>query len=160
MSKLTYLVIHCTATPEGRNITKQDIIRMHTAAPPIGRGWQKVGYSDLIMLDGTILNLMPYNENDQVDPWEITNGVAGKNSICRHVVYAGGCDPHLNPKNTLTQKQNEALVAYVKKTIAFHPSIKVVGHNQLDHKKACPSFHVPFWCQAFGISETNYLKAA
>ena len=30
--------------------------------------------------------------NDQVDSWEITNGVAGQNSVSRHVVYAGGVD--------------------------------------------------------------------
>lgn len=33
---------------------------------------------------------MDNNEDANVDPWEITNGVAGYNSVSRHIVYAGG----------------------------------------------------------------------
>jgi hypothetical protein len=50
--KLTYLVIHCTATPEGRDVTKEDIIRWHTAPKSKGgRGWSIVGYSRMINLN-------------------------------------------------------------------------------------------------------------
>jgi N-acetylmuramoyl-L-alanine amidase len=152
--KLTYLVIHCTATPEGREITSAQIKDWHTSPVPKGRGWSKVGYSDMIHLDGTVENLVPYNENDNVDKWEITNGAAGINSISRHVVYVGGSDAGLNAKDTRTPEQKAALERYVKRTIARNKNIKVAGHNQFA-SKACPSFDVPKWCRQVGIEEKN-----
>lgn len=41
---LQYLVIHCTATPEGREVSAADIRRWHTSPPSEGgRGWKQVG---------------------------------------------------------------------------------------------------------------------
>ena len=82
---LQYLVIHCTATPEGREVSAADIRRWHTA--PVsegGRGWRQVGYTDLFHLDGTVERLVGNNEDAFVDPWEITNGAAGYNGVARH----------------------------------------------------------------------------
>ena len=40
---LQYLVIHCTATPEGREVSAADIRRWHTSPPSEGgRGWKQV----------------------------------------------------------------------------------------------------------------------
>ena len=156
MSKpIQYLVIHCTATPEGRQITANDIRRMHLSDPPVGRGWKQVGYSDLITLGGQLVNLVPYNENNLVDPWEITNGVEGMNSVCRHVVYAGGTDANFQPKDTRNNLQKLTMADYVKKMVRLHPTIKVAGHYQFDAKKACPSFNVPQWLKSIGIDPKN-----
>ena len=92
MAKLKYLVIHCTATKAGREVTAAEIRRWHTSPPPVGRGWKQVGYTDLFHLDGSVERLVRNNEDDNVDSWEITNGAAGFNSVSRHVVYAGGLD--------------------------------------------------------------------
>lgn len=56
-----------------------------------GRGWKQVGYTDLFHLNGGVERLVNNNEDANVDPWEVTNGVAGYNSVSRHIVYAGGC---------------------------------------------------------------------
>jgi len=161
MSKpLTYLVIHCTATPEGRDVTSDEIRRWHTSPPPKGRGWKQVGYADMIHLDGRVENLVPYNDDDIVDVWEITNGASGINSISRHVVYVGGVDANdvKKARDTRTWLQELAMIKYVKETIARHPNIKVAGHNQFA-KKACPSFDVPKWLSAIGIPKKNiYIK--
>ena len=161
MSKpLTYLVIHCTATPEGRDVTSDEISRWHTSPPPKGRGWKQVGYADMIHLDGRVENLVPYNNDDIVDAWEITNGVSGINSIGRHVVYVGGVEANdvKKARDTRTWLQELAMIKYVKETIARHPNIKVAGHNQFA-KKACPSFDVPKWLSAIGIPKKNiYIK--
>jgi N-acetylmuramoyl-L-alanine amidase len=161
MSKqLTYLVIHCTATPEGREVSADEIRRWHTSPKPKGRGWKQVGYSDIIHLDGTVENLVPYNDDDVVDTWEITNGASGINSISRHVVYAGGvsADDVKKAKDTRTWLQELAMITYVKETIARHPNIKVAGHNQFA-QKACPSFNVPIWLMAIGVPDKNiYIK--
>ena len=160
MSKaLTYLVIHCTATPEGREVSAEEIRRWHTAPKPKGRGWKQVGYSDMIHLDGVNENLVPYNEDSIVDNWEITNGVSGINSISRHVVYVGGvsADDVKKASDTRTWLQQLSMIKYVKETIAQHPNIKVAGHNQFA-AKACPSFDVPEWLRAIDVPEKNIYK--
>ena len=106
MAKLKYLVIHCTAPPEGRKpgfvdccsempegreVSSADIRKWHTS--PVsqgGRGWKQVGYTDLFHLQGGVERLVNNNEDAQVDPWEVTNGAKGYNSVSRHIVYAGG----------------------------------------------------------------------
>lgn len=154
MSALKYLVLHCTATPEGREVTADDIRRWHTSPVSAGgRGWRQVGYTDLVHLDGSVERLVDNNEDANVDPWEITNGAAGYNSVSRHVVYAGGCGRDgKTPKDTRTAAQLEAMKRYV---IDFHrrfPSVRIVGHNELA-AKACPSFDVQRWLRSIGINQ-------
>lgn len=157
--KLKYLVIHCTATPEGREVTPDDIRKWHLSPPPEGRGWRQVGYSDMILLDGTIVNLVPYNEDDNVDKWEVTNGATGINSISRHIVYVGGVDKQLKAKDTRTIGQLKAMEEYIYKTIILHPDILVAGHNQFA-QKACPSFSVPLWLDEIGFNPRNILHSS
>ena len=109
MAKLQYLVIHCTATPEGREVSAADIRRWHTSPAPTGRGWRQVGYTDLFHLDGSVERLVDNNEDGNVDPWEITNGAAGYTGVRRHIVYAGGCDASMRPKDTRTEEKKQAL---------------------------------------------------
>lgn len=167
MSKLQYLVIHCTATPEGREVTGADIRRWHTSPVSAGgRGWKQVGYTDLFKLDGTVERLVSNNEDANVDSWEITNGAQGFNTISRHIVYAGGVDKEGNAKDTRTEAQKKALKKYV---IDFHrrfPDVKIVGHRDLSPDKngngiiepsewikACPSFEVSEWLKSIGINQ-------
>lgn len=153
MAKLKYLVIHCTATPEGREVTAADIKAWHTnPTAKGGRGWKQVGYTDLFKLDGTVERLVANNEDANVDPWEITNGATGYNSISRHVVYAGGvARDGKTPKDTRTPGQLKALETYVKDFHRRFPDVKIIGHNEIA-AKACPSFNVPQWLKSIGIS--------
>lgn len=154
MSKpMRYLVIHCTATPEGREVSAAEIRRWHTAPPPVGRGWKQVGYTDLVHLDGRIERLADNNEDANVDPWEVTNGAAGYNSVSRHIVYVGGCDKAGKPKDTRTEAQREALKRYVEDFHARFPQIHIVGHHELNPGKACPSFDVGKWLREIGIRQ-------
>ena len=143
MSSLLYLVIHCTATPEGREVSAAEIRHWHTA--PVsrgGRGWKQVGYTDMIHLDGRVERLVQNNEDAMVDPWEITNGAAGYNAVSRHIVYVGGCDRAGKPKDTRTEAQREALKRYVQDFHLRFPQIRIVGHHELNPSKACPCFDV------------------
>lgn len=152
---LEYLVIHCTATPEGREVSSSEIRRWHTS--PVsqgGRGWKQVGYTDMIHLDGRVERLVPNNEDANVDPWEITNGAKGYNAISRHVVYVGGVDANdvKKARDTRTPAQKEALKRYV---LDFHkrfPKVKIIGHREVA-KKACPSFDVQKWLKEIGINQ-------
>ncbi len=156
MAKMKYLVIHCTATPEGREVSQSDIRHWHT--DPVskgGRGWKQVGYTDLIHLDGTVERMVQNNEDAEVDPWEVTNGAAGYNSVSRHIVYVGGvAKDGKTAKDTRTLEQKRALAKYVRDFHERFPQIRIVGHRELPGvKKACPSFDVQQWLQAIGIKQ-------
>ena len=154
MAQLKRLVLHCTATPEGREVSAVDIRHWHTdSVSKGGRGWKQVGYTDMIHLDGRVERLVDNNEDAQVDPWEITNGAKGYNATSRHVVYVGGVAADgKTPKDTRTSAQKKAMEAYVKDFHRRFPSIPVVGHNQLA-AKACPSFDVQAWLKEIGINQ-------
>lgn len=152
MAELKRLVLHCTATKEGREVTSDEIRHWHT--DPVskgGRGWKQVGYTDMIHLDGKVERLVRNNEDAKVDPWEVTNGAKGYNSTSRHVVYVGGCAKDgKTPKDTRTPQQLKAMEDYVKNFHRRFPDVQIVGHNQLA-AKACPSFDVPKWLESIGI---------
>ena len=154
MAELKRLVLHCTATAEGREVTSGEIRAWYTN--PVskgGRGWKQVGYTDLIHLDGQIERLVDNNEDANVDPWEITNGAAGYNSTSRHVVYAGGLARNgKTPKDTRTKEQREAMESYVRDFHRRFPKVRIVGHNELTAKD-CPCFDVQKWLVTIGINQ-------
>lgn len=147
MGTLKRLVIHCTATPEGREVKSEEIRHWHT--DPVskgGRGWKQVGYTDMFHLDGTVERLVDNNEDSQVDSWEITNGATGYNSTSRHIVYVGGCDINGNSKDTRTYEQKKSMTEYVREFHRIFPSVEICGHRDLHGvKKSCPSFDVKAW---------------
>lgn len=152
--ELKYLVIHCTATREGREVSAAEIRRWHTSPVSAGgRGWKQVGYTDLVHLNGSVERLVANNEDAWVDDWEITNGAKGYNSVSRHVVYAGGVAADgKTAKDTRTTAQKAALEKYVKDFHAAHPKVKIIGHNEVA-AKACPSFDVQAWLREIGINQ-------
>lgn len=154
MKRLEYLVLHCSATPEGREVTSAEIHKWHTSPPPAGRGWKQVGYSRLYHINGGVEQLVANNNDEYVDNWEITNGVAGKNSVCQHWCYVGGMDEVMKkPKDTRSYMQKASLKRDV---LAFHcrfPGVKIVGHDYFDKGKACPSFDVQKWLKEIGINQ-------
>lgn len=149
-SELTKAVLKL---PSGKTIT---------ADKTNGRGWTKPGYSDFVKRNGMIVNIMPYNWDDNVDPWEVTNGVAGKNSVSRHICLAGGWSKDGTIKNgqtkngymkiedLYTEAQIKSLVYWLKKQLEHYPDIIVCGHNQLA-SKTCPNFNVNEFLDKYGI---------
>ena len=49
MNKIDSIIIHCSATRAGQDLTAKDIDRMHRA-----RGFNQIGYNYVIRIDGTI----------------------------------------------------------------------------------------------------------
>lgn len=108
----------------------------------------------MIHLDGRVERLVNNNEDANVDPWEITNGAKGYNSVSRHIVYVGGVDANnvKKAKDTRTTSQKEAMKKYV---LDFHkrfPDVKIIGHRDVA-AKACPSFDVKQWLESIGIKQ-------
>ena len=122
------IIVHCTATPEGRIETVQSIRNMHKA-----KGWSDIGYHYLIGLNG--------------ECWEGRNvnligaHCEGHNSNSIGVCYVGGVDKKMQAKDTRTEKQKYALVSLLKDLRKLYPKAKIYGHRDFDKKgKACPSF--------------------
>ena len=44
------IIVHCTATPEGRNVSVDEIRRWHVK----DNGWSDIGYHWIIELDGSL----------------------------------------------------------------------------------------------------------
>lgn len=158
MAKLQYLFIHCAATPPKLKLTPDHIKEWHMAPAPKGNGWSRVGYSDLILRDGELLNLSSYDQDNEVDYDEMTWGVAGKNSTSRHLCLEGGKSDeggYENPLNRFTAIA-QSLRTYIEYTILRHPDILVCGHYQFDDGKPfCPGFNVPQFLKNIGIPEKN-----
>lgn len=149
-------MIHCAATRERQHFDKDDIIRWHTGPKEQGhRGWRRAGYSDLFLLDGTLQNIYPYDSDDQVDSWEITNGARGWNGHARHICYIGGRNASNTASvDTRSSELKAAMAAYVKVTIELQPWLKVIGHNQVAVKD-CPAFDVRAWAKKIGLKDEN-----
>jgi N-acetylmuramoyl-L-alanine amidase len=128
--RIEEIIIHCTATPEGRDVSVDTIRGWHLA-----NGWKDIGYHWVVMLDGSVEPGRPEAQ--------IGSHVAGHNTGTLGVVYVGGVAADgKTPKDTRTDAQKAALMATVKALIAKYPTIKkVTGHREYA-AKACPSFDV------------------
>lgn len=128
MRNINKLIIHCSATPEGRNVTVEDITAWHKQ-----RGFQTIGYHYIIYLDGSVH--IGRNES------EIGAHTLGQNSNSIGICYIGGTDENFKPKDTRTPEQKETLIKLVDKLKLKYPDATVHGHNEFANK-ACPSFDV------------------
>ncbi len=153
MSKLKYLFVHCSATPVKFHLSTEHIKQWHL----VDAGWSRVGYSDLILRNGSLNNLSPYDQDNEVDYNEMTWGVKGFNGVSRHICLEGGSSdkPYLSPLKTFPSII-PALETYLKYTVLRHPQIKVLGHGDVEPKKPfCPGFAIAEFCQGIGLSEVN-----
>ncbi len=147
MGKWTHLMIHCADTPSDFDVKPHHIEKWHLKE----RGWKKVGYSILFERSGKTDILIPFDADDDIDAWEISNGAAGWNGHARHICYAGG-KGNIDDR---TEGQKYAMEATIKLLLMLQPNIKIIGHNQVNKHKYCPSFNVPKWCINIGIPTKN-----
>lgn len=124
------IIIHCTATPEGRDVSVATIRAWHLA-----NGWKDIGYHWVVGLDG-----VPRPGRPEA---QVGSHVAGHNKGTLGVVYVGGVAAGgKTPKDTRTEEQQEGLMLICKTLLLRYPKItKITGHNQYA-AKACPSFNV------------------
>ena len=127
--RVNRVIIHCTATPEGRDVSPQEIKDWHVK----GNGWSDIGYHYVVTLDGEV------HDGRNIDRTGAHTKGANKNSI--GVVYVGGVDEDMNPLDTRTDAQDTALVNLIQALLEMYPGATVHGHNEFA-SKACPSFDV------------------
>lgn len=127
MRQINEIIVHCTATAEGKDITVADIDRWHRA-----KGWNGIGYHYVVYLDGSIhagrsegiVGAHCYGHN--------------RNSI--GVAYVGGtASDGKTPKDTRTPRQKAALRRLLVTLKRKYPQAAIHGHRDFA-PKACPSF--------------------
>ena len=126
MRKIDKIIVHCSATPEGRHHTASEIDAWHRE-----RGFRCIGYHYVVLLDGTI-------EAGRAEE-EIGAHCKGENSNSIGVCYIGGCDKSMNPKDTRTELQKKSLVSLLTALKEKYPDASIHGHREFA-AKACPSF--------------------
>ena len=121
------IIVHCSATREGRDYTVADITKWHKQ-----RGFNDIGYHYVIYRDGSIHNGRDVN----LVGAHCTNHNAHSIGVC----YIGGCKTDgTSPKDTRTDAQKAALLSLLKDLRKKYPYAKIHGHNEFANK-ACPSF--------------------
>lgn len=129
MRKIDKIIIHCTATPEGRAVTVDQVTQWHKA-----RGFRTIGYHYLIGLDGTISNGRPVEE--------VGAHCLGQNAHSIGICYVGGIDSStLQPKDTRTALQKRSLRLLISQLQKKYPHATLHGHREFA-AKACPCFDV------------------
>ena len=129
MRKINKIIIHCAATPEGKDFTVQQIDQWHRQ-----RGFRCIGYHYVIYRDGSIHKGRPIEQ--------VGAHTSGHNANSIGICYIGGCAADgKTPKDTRTEAQRAALIQLVGELRASYPSATVHGHNEFA-AKACPSFNV------------------
>ena len=121
------IIIHCSATREGQQVSVDTIRDWHLA-----KGWNDIGYHFYIDLDGTI------NKGRDID--KIGAHCKGRNRNSIGICYCGGVEADgKTPKDTRTQEQKDSLLHVLKTVKAMYPEAVIYSHNEFANK-ACPSF--------------------
>lgn len=127
MRKIDKIIVHCSATAEGKNFTVADITRWHKA-----QGWKTIGYHYVVYRDGSV--------HAGRDESEVGAHCSGQNANSIGVCYIGGvASDGKTPKDTRTDAQKAGLRSIVSKLKAKYPNATVYGHRDFA-AKACPSF--------------------
>lgn len=129
MRRIDKIIIHCSATPEGKNYSVATIRKWHVE----GRGWSDIGYHYIIDTLGDIYDGRPVEK--------MGAHTKGQNANSIGVCYIGGIDADGNPKDTRNKAQIHALKTIVKDLLTLYPNATIHGHNEFANK-ACPSFIV------------------
>jgi len=110
MRDIDKIIVHCTATPEGRHTTVEDVRRWH-----LDRGWSDIGYHFLIYLDGSLHEGRPIEKTGA--------HCKGHNKGSIGIAYVGGIDRvDFKPKDTRTEEQKEALV-YILEYLIYNTQV-------------------------------------
>lgn len=117
------IILHCSATPNGREDTAEDIHRWH-----LERGWDGIGYHYVIEVKGKLVQGRP-------DYW-IGSHAKGHNENSIGICMIGTDKYNVDQWSILNN--------LIRKLCIKHPHAKVLGHNEISDK-SCPGFDVQWW---------------
>lgn len=125
MRAIDEIIIHCTATAEGRDVSVEEITRWHKE-----QGYAAIGYHYVVSLDGKVY---PGRGEHRIGAHCL-----GHNASSIGVVYVGGTKSG-KPKDTRTPAQKKALLSLLRELREKYPKASIHGHNEYSNK-ACPCF--------------------
>jgi len=137
MRRIDEIIIHCSATTEGKAYTVADIDLWHRQ-----RGYRCIGYHYVITLDGMI------HEGRNIE--DIGAHCKDHNAHSIGICYVGGLDVSGRPKDTRTPQQKESMTSLIYSLVGKYPYTYIYGHNELANK-ACPCFDVPAYLKEIGL---------
>lgn len=124
---ITEIIVHCTATPAGKDFTVDDIRRWHKA-----QGWSDIGYHYVVDRYGII--------HDGRDVDIAGAHCKGHNTHSIGVCYIGGMTKDgSKPADTRTVAQAQSMRQLLISLHQLYPGAKIHGHRDFA-AKACPSF--------------------
>lgn len=127
MRKIDKIIVHCTATPEGREVSVADIDRWHRK-----RGFARIGYHYVVGLDGSIHKGREENA--------VGAHCKGQNSNSIGVVYVGGMSKDMKRAiDTRTEAQRKSLMKLISELKNRYKGATVHSHYEYA-VKACPCF--------------------
>ncbi len=127
MRIINEIIIHCSATPEGKDYTVNQIRQWHKQ-----RGFSDIGYHYVVYRDGSIHTGRPIER--------IGAHCSGHNAYSIGVCYIGGvAKDGKTPKDTRTAAQKASLIKLIKDLRKKYPNATIHGHREYANK-ACPSF--------------------
>lgn len=132
MRKIRRIFLHCSATPEGKDVKMETIKDWHVN----GNKWKDIGYHYVIELDGKVRAGRPVSE--------MGAHCSGQNADSIGICYVGGMTEDMKkPKDTRTEAQKKSMYELVRElTKKYGLTLDdVYCHNQFAHK-ACPSFKI------------------
>lgn len=119
------LFIHCTATPWGKTYTRDQYLAMHKA-----RGFSDIGYHRIVLLDGTVIQGLPWDE--------VGAHVSGHNHDSAGLAYEGGLDRSGKPCDTLSLNpiQNAVMDREIEAALdRYHAINELLGHRDISPDK-------------------------
>ena len=122
MREIEKIIIHCSATIEGQNISAATIKRWHVK----DRGWSDIGYHYVIGLDGRIEAGRAVNR--------IGAHVKGYNKTSIGICYCGGVDGEMKEQDNRTESQKESLLLLIMLLKNIFPQAVVHGHRDFSTK--------------------------
>ena len=121
------IIIHCTATKRGQNVTVSQIDQWHKQ-----RGFRCIGYHYVVYLDGSV------HQGRNVD--EVGAHCTNHNAHSIGVCYVGGlASDAKTPKDTRTLAQKAALLDLIRRLKRIYPKAVVHGHRDFA-AKSCPCY--------------------
>ena len=118
MRKIELIVVHCSATREGTDVTIDDIRQWHRK-----RGFRDVGYHFVVYRDGTVAKGRPLEQ--------VGAHVKGYNRHSVGICYIGGLSAIGEIKDTRTDAQKVALRELLKDLKRRYPKARICGHRDL-----------------------------
>jgi len=134
MRRIDTIVIHCAATRPNMDVGVNEIRKWHLA-----RGFSDIGYHFVIRRDGRVETGRPLDK--------IGAHVQGHNTGSVGICLVGGVNQndYTKAENNFTPAQWKTLIKLIKDLKSKFDIKDILGHNQLDKGKACPSFNVKEW---------------